>query len=126
MKVNSQRYFFPSVIWGLIILYLSCGNSVQLPPSFWDFLAIDKIGHFIFYGIFSFLIAYGFFKRKNKMSRKERNWSWIISSLYGMGMEILQFSLFPNRYFEILDIIANISGSLIGILIFKFIFLKTR
>jgi len=120
------RYFIPAVIWGLLILYLSADPGINLPPSVWDFLGIDKIGHLTFYGIFSFLIAYGYFKLPQTAIKKGLVNTLIISSGYGLAMEIMQYSFFPNRYFEVLDIIANIIGSFVGILLFHHIFLKTR
>ena len=88
---------------------------------------MDKVGHLVFYGILTFLIAYGFYKVKNQFINKKMLFNaLIISAVYGISMEIMQYSFFPNRYFEILDIIANISGSIVGILFFKYIYYKTR
>lgn len=121
-----MKYFIPAILWACLILYLSSGPSVQFPPSFWDFLAIDKIGHFVFYGILAYLIAFGFCKKNQVILKNTLLKSLIISSIYGISMELMQYSFFPNRYFEVLDIIANISGSLLGILFFKYIYHKTR
>ena len=119
--------FLPAIIWGLLTLYLSSSSGIQLPPSFWDFIAVDKVGHLVFYGILAYLIAYGFYRNKNlSINKKTLFIVLIISSLYGISLEFIQYSFFPNRYFEILDIIANISGSIIGILFFKYIYYKTR
>ena len=125
--VRNLTFFFPAIIWGLIILYLSSSSGVQFPASFWDFLAVDKLGHLIFYGILTYLIGLGFYKTKNQFINKKTLFiSLIISTCYGICMELMQYSFFPNRYFEILDIIANISGSIVGILFFKYIYYKTR
>ena len=125
--VRNLTFFFPAVIWGLIVLYLSSGPGIQLPASIWDFIAVDKVGHLVFYGILTYLIADGFYKMKDSfINKKTLSISLIISSIYGICLEFMQYSLFPNRYFEILDIIANISGSIIGILFFKYIYYKTR
>ena len=125
--VRNLTFFFPAIIWGLIILYLSSDPGIQLPSSFWDFLAVDKLGHLVFYGILTYLIGLGFYKRKNQFFDKKMSFiALIISATYGIAMEIMQYSFFPNRYFEILDIIANISGSIVGILFFKYIYYKTR
>lgn len=125
--ISNLISFFPAIIWSLIILYLSSGPGIQLPPSFWDFIAVDKVGHLVFYGILAYLIAFGFYKIKNQFINKKTLFiSLIISSIYGICLEFMQYSFFPNRYFEILDIIANISGSIIGILFFKYIYYKTR
>ena len=125
--IQSLTFFFPAIIWGLIILYLSSGSSIQLPPSVWDIIAVDKVGHLVFYGILAYLIALGYYKKQpNQISIKALVVVCLISSIYGICLEFMQYALFPNRYFEILDIIANISGSLIGILFFKYIYYKTR
>lgn len=124
--VRNLKFFIPTILWSLLILYLSSGPGIQLPPSYLDFLGVDKLGHLVFYGIFSFLIAYSLFKSTQVIRKKILFNALIFSSFYGICMEIMQYSFFPNRYFEIWDIIANISGSLIGILIFKYIFFKTR
>ncbi len=120
-----MKYFIPSIIWALLILFLSSGPGIQLPKSTID-LSIDKVGHFIFYGILAFSIAYGYFKNNPTKDKKGLFKALIISGFYGICLEIMQYSFFPNRYFEVLDIIANISGSLIGILFFKYIYYKTR
>lgn len=124
--VRNLKYFTPAILWSLLILFLSSGPGVQLPPSVFDLLEVDKLGHLIFYGILAFLIAYALFKGSSTIRKKILFNALIISSIYGICLEIMQYSFFPNRYFEIWDIIANISGSLLGILIFKYIFFKTR
>ena len=44
----------------------------------------------------------------------------IISILYGISIEVIQFTFFPGRYFENLDILANIIGSFTGLFLFNF------
>jgi len=123
--ISNLKYFIPAIIWALIILFLSSGPGIQLPKSTID-LSIDKLGHFVFYGILAFLIAYGYYKHNPAIHENGLFKALIISGFYGICLEIMQYSFFPNRYFEVLDIIANISGSLIGILFFKYIYYKTR
>jgi VanZ family protein len=43
-----------------------------------------------------------------------------LCSAYGVLMEIMQFAFFKGRYFEVLDIIANIIGSFTGLFVFKY------
>ncbi len=47
----------------------------------------------------------------------------VISGGYGILMELIQYGFFPNRYFEVQDIIANIIGSLIGLYLYRRYFL---
>jgi len=93
------------------------GNQASRINPF-DFFQSDKVLHIVAYGILSVWVGY--------ILRAESNEKWWILALvlavfFGTLMEILQFSLFTGRYFEILDIIANIIGSLIGVLLIRFI-----
>ena len=84
-----------------------------------DLLTQDKLLHFGCYFVLTILWAYGLDKLKNK---RPLVIAIIIATIVGISMETCQFLFFEGRLFEILDIIANISGSLIGALVFiKFI-----
>ena len=98
---------------------LSTRASVSLPFSWTDFLAVDKIGHAVAYGSLTLAVLWGIWKEQNLSTPKVSNWVVIVCSTYGIMLEIVQFTFFPNRYFEVLDILANIIGSLIGLFIFR-------
>ncbi len=110
--------FLPAILWALIILILSAGPGISLPEEWWDLFSPDKFGHLAFYGVLSFLLIYGFFKRKDYSKKKEIQ-SIILASSFGIAMEVMQYAFFPGRYFEIMDIIANIIGSIIGLVLFR-------
>ena len=84
--VRNLKYFIPAIIWGLIILYLSSGPGVQLPMTF-D-ISIDKLGHFVFYGILAFLITLGLQKKESVISENTLFKSFIVSSLYGISGDV--------------------------------------
>ena len=113
------KKILPSIAWAILILYLSSTTSINLPESFWDFISMDKLGHFGIYGIFTFLLLKGFQKSDLKLEQKDVYFALTISILYGIGMEVMQYTFFPGRYFENLDIIANIIGSFTGLLFYK-------
>lgn len=81
---------------------------------------MDKIGHFTIYGIFAFLLLQNLTHPVFNLGKKAVFIALIISILYGIVMEVMQYAFFPGRYFENLDIIANIIGSFTGLLIFNF------
>lgn len=70
----------------------------------------DKIGHLIAYLTLGFIWLLVFHAQKNKELKT-------LLFLFSMGMliELTQFYFLVGRYFEILDIIANISGTILGI-----------
>ena len=111
--------FIPSIVWALLILYLSSVTGLNLLESLRDIFSIDKIGHFGIYGIFTFLLLKAFHPSSSVWKKNGVYWALIISIVYGISMEVMQYTFFPGRYFENLDIIANIIGSFTGLLFFK-------
>ena len=114
------KALLPSILWSLVILVLSAMPGISLPESFWDFISIDKLAHIGVYGIQTFLLLMGLSTQISNDAKKVAVIALIISILYGILMEAMQYTFFPYRYFEYLDIIANIIGSFTGLLIFKF------
>ncbi len=110
-------YFLPAFIWGVIIFVLSTSGGINLPESWWDVISVDKVGHLVFYGIFCFLILWGFLKSYHKTP-----YLGAISGcfLYGLMLEVIQFTFFPFRFFEYFDILANILGILFGAFAFYY------
>lgn len=109
----------PTVGWAIFIAALSLTPSINLPESFWDLLQPDKFAHAFVYGVLAFLGLRGFWKANNQITQKHNVFTILGSSIYGIMLEIMQYSFFPNRYFEVMDIIANIIGVFIGSYLFK-------
>lgn len=114
------KALLPSLLWSIVILVLSAMPGISLPESFWDFISMDKLGHIGVYGIQTFLLLKGLSSQITNDAKKVAVIALIISILYGILMEGMQYTFFPYRYFEYLDIFANIIGSLTGLLIFNF------
>jgi VanZ family protein len=115
------KNFIPAIAWAVVILILSASSGVKIPESLSEIKGTDKIGHIAIYTIFSIFIFFGVFKTENKMPGNSIALFIVgLSSAYGILMEIMQFAFFTGRYFEVLDIIANIIGSFTGLFIFKY------
>lgn len=65
----------------------------------------------------SFLGAHALYQYMSKKSAIV--YSFLFGVVVGIVLEILQDTTFSGRSFEYLDIIANISGSILGILLFN-------
>lgn len=79
----------------------------------------DKLLHFGCYFILTIFWSNGLYRIGK--SNAVRN-AMIITIIVGFVMEVCQYLFFEGRAFEFLDLIANISGSLVGALVFiKFI-----
>jgi VanZ family protein len=114
------KFYLPALIWAIIILYLS---AKTLPQLNLDFKLSDKVNHFAAYGLLSVLMGWGIWKTEKVLKLKVLLIILIISSTYGVLMEIMQYLFFPNRYFDYGDMIANILGSIIGIFIIRIYYL---
>lgn len=118
-----MKYYYPVTIWGIIIIILSSIGGVNLPESFWDFIALDKVAHFGVYAIFVVLAFWGAEKNGHYLKFNLSVLVIGIAVFLGILMEIMQYSFFPNRYFELYDIIANIIGAFVGSTIYKRFFI---
>ncbi|MEM9917236.1 MAG: VanZ family protein [Bacteroidota bacterium] len=122
------KYYLPLFGWSLLILFLSTGPGVDLPEKLVDLLAPDKWAHAFVYAVMTVLMLWAF--QKTDLLTKSRYLWWTIAiifcSSYGILMEWIQQTFFPNRYFEVLDILANIIGSFTGAYLYKrFFIIKT-
>jgi len=119
------KYYIPAILWSLVILFLSTTGGINLPSSWWDYISLDKVGHLVVYGLFTILLIWGFTQNRTlPLVKIKRNIALGISIIYGIGMEVVQYTFFPGRFFEIPDIIANIIGSILGLYLYKRFFNK--
>lgn len=110
MGVN-KRYVLSS-LWLCLIAFLSLVNvNSDSTPGWTDILHADKIGHLVVYGILAYLM---------RRDRIHVVVVFLVVILFGTTMEFLQERYFEFRQFELLDIIANISGALIGMVIYQY------
>lgn len=98
------------IVLSIIVLSLIPGPSIA-KFRLQDLLAIDKLGHFLFYGsaAFCFLKYYSITKLVSPI--------WIIGIalfLMGLSLEIIQSISNQGRQFDVLDLLANTLGIYAG------------
>ncbi len=104
------------VVWAIFIFIASTvGVGLNLPSTWADLISWDKLAHGFVYAVFCFLLVLSF--PKGQKLKSVVVLAVIISIVYGATMEFLQYTFFPNRYFEIFDIFANTVGSVLGAII---------
>ncbi len=118
MKLNPLFWFIPSFIVFVGILLLS--TVLSIPVQLEGVSFTDKLSHIFAYFVLIITLLFAFYKNG---ILQLKNWVMLIilCSAYGIVLEFTQFSLFPNRYFEWLDALANVLGALIGSIIFRLI-----
>ena len=113
------RIYWKSLLVAIVIAYGSLTSGENLPES--SLLSIphaDKIMHALMYAALSLLIL-----AANKRLEIQNNQAYTITFaiLYGSCMEWLQMTLTQTRQGELLDIVANLTGVLLGWILFKFL-----
>jgi len=118
-----MKSFLPAIIWGIFILIMSSFPGDDIPKSFiFNIPFADKIIHFFLYFLLVILILFGSLRKsKNTLIIRKFLFAFFISLLYGILMEVLQYFVFITRSADLMDIVANIAGSFIGLLTFYYI-----
>lgn len=118
------RYYKNALIWAFFIFILSIiPVTGRLRFDLLGLFTIDKLAHFVLYSIFCLFIAIGYAKYYSRNYRIKYifRWSFSVSALFGIVIEIIQPFAMSNRSFDVLDMIANTLGCLGGWLLFKII-----
>lgn len=86
----------------------------------WNFLMLDKIAHFGLFLFFAFFLWRGFNKQTQNiiLKRNALTFSALIGIGYAISAEFLQ-QLTSDRNFEWQDIVANLLGCLVGLLLYR-------
>jgi VanZ family protein len=113
VKISKQAYWLLPILWGAWIIYLSLlpGNAGIL--KLFGIPHFDKVAHMGAYGVWSFLFLFA--AQKTLGDSKKIMW-WIIGALIlvGCGLEFAQYYMHEGRSFEVLDMVANSIGSVLG------------
>ncbi|MBC5775656.1 VanZ family protein [Pontibacter sp. KCTC 32443] len=93
--------------------------------SVWDLFSFDGFAHAVMFALLCFLMIVGMSKQYTfpKLKHSSIRISFFISTMFGIAIEILQFSVVPGRSAEIMDIVSNTIGCLIGIIVFRWIYI---
>lgn len=111
--LKKKTILYLAIGWSLLIIFLSLvslssiKDPIKVPYK-------DKAVHFVFYFVFVLLWKLWNFKTS------ALKYSWIIlliAILLGISIEYCQSSFTSDRKFEILDIVANTFGALIGYIV---------
>ena len=118
-------YYLPAILLAIVIFLLSTAFGANVPNPIPDVISPDKIGHAVAYFCLTSAFLWGFYK--NNRLNKRRVWMIIlICACYGIALEIVQFSFFPNRNFEWWDMFANFVGATTAYTTIRFFKLNNR
>ena len=122
------KYYAPAIGWGIFIFILSTlpGKDFPQVPDIMDLLSVDKLVHTLFYAVLTWLILRGITRSSDWTNRS--NYFLLIgfvvaifSASFGWFLEWYQKNYCEDRYFEILDGVANTIGAFISWISFSFL-----
>jgi VanZ family protein len=112
-----------AVIYLATVAILSLMPSYDL-PRFTIFPEIDKVVHISMYLGLSFLACWSLEIKRDQMKPLYLLLTSVF--MYGVLMEILQRTMHNGRNFDFRDMLANLTGAIIGILIYRYFDRKHR
>lgn len=121
------KSYWAALLWAAFILLLCGLPGYDLPNiNFWAIDIEDKLAHVGVFAVLGFLMVYG---RVRHHSRNEKPMPGIPFLLflilavgYGALTEILQGLIFPSRFADFFDFIADAIGGGLGISLGNFYF----
>ena len=116
-KKRKQLLLFRNIIWALVIFVLCAMPSEDIPNPNWDIPHLDKVVHFGMFFIMAVLLCSELGYQTNLTQRKIYLITVTISLIYGGVIEILQ-QYFFNRSGDILDLLADVLGAIVGCLLY--------
>jgi VanZ family protein len=123
--MKSKLYYLPAIVWATLVL-IACA----LPPSdvneisFFSFPHMDKVAHFSFHFGLIFLILWGKDKQNKINNLPSIVYPSILVLLFGISIEFLQAYVFIGRSASVFDEMANTVGLIIGILFYKYLYIR--
>lgn len=109
-----------------MVILLLTGLPGSCFPKVNPQIGLDKVGHLTMYLGFAFITLWGYRKQYqengNSYRRKALWLTLAISIVFGALTEVMQETLIPSRIGSIYDWIADIVGSIIGVVLFYFFY----
>lgn len=116
------RHNFLGIAWAVFILVLSAIPGDQFEKSKYEY--VDKVIHGILFTVLYYQLSVGFIKQRVFRSLRERTLLkvFVICTVYGIAIEVLQGTVFLNRSIEFGDIMFNLAGCVTGLVVFLAIY----
>jgi VanZ family protein len=115
-------YLLPAIVWLFVIALLLSMPANNIPKTpFLNIPHFDKLVHVILFAVFVVLLNYGFYKQKSAgFYHCHYTISMLTGVLTGIGTELLQEYFALGRSGDLIDLLADIAGSIAGWVFFWF------
>ncbi|TDE31932.1 VanZ family protein [Flavobacterium ranwuense] len=120
-----QIYFLAVLLWAGVIAFSCLVQLNNVPLG--DVSNLDKLVHVFFHFVLTMLCFLFFQKQANAVnSLKPIIVSFLVSVFFGIGIEIAQELLTATRHADVFDVLANLSGAILGVAFIILLDLKTK
>lgn len=125
LLVPKQIYFCAALFWSGIILVSCLIKSNEIPQI--EIPYIDKVIHSFFYFVFT-LLWFLYFKKifNDSNNSKPLVISFVFSLFFGIGIELLQQFVTDTRKADVIDVLANMTGATLTVVVIVLINKHTR
>ena len=112
------KYNWFAFVWALIILAGHAVPGNELPQPHWYLFEFDKLVHTVLFAVWAFSMGNGFNKQTKYYLLKRRYIGVIVivSLMYSLSLETLQYAIFVDRAFQVEDLVADLLGTVMGLL----------
>ncbi|MCK4535691.1 MAG: VanZ family protein [Desulfuromonadales bacterium] len=104
------------LIWCALILWLSLDPS---PPRLPGIFGWDKLLHALAYGLLALLVARVLVCLCNGQNHGAWWQAWLVATLFGLLLEVLQMTMHNGRTAEWGDLLADALGALVVCVLFR-------
>lgn len=119
LLVLKNAIFSLAISWTILIAVLCLVKFTDL-PSF-GVSGADKYVHFTFHFVFTILWGFYFWAKLNEITIPKIGSVVILSFCYGILIEILQETSTKTRHADIFDVLANVTGAIVALVLFVLI-----
>lgn len=121
---NNRLSFLPALIWWLFTFYLLVLPGNDLPEISWsNRIYLDKWIHIVLFAVLVILWSIPFLK-KPLVSTSVYIIILMAAWLYGIVMEFVQKYFVPLRSFDVIDMLGDGVGCVLGYLFIKYVLRK--
>lgn len=116
------KYLLPAIIWTLVTMVLiSIPGSAFPSTSLFKIPHFDKLVHLGIFAVFALLANYGLYMQRDFFfSRYHYTISLVSGVIFGVITEWFQLHYVPGRSGEWPDLLADVLGSLAGMVMFYY------
>jgi VanZ family protein len=125
LLVPKQIYFLAALLWAGVIAFFCLVQLNNVPLG--EVSNLDKLVHVFFHFVLTVLCFLFFQKYTNALnSFKSIIISFLFSVFFGIGIEIAQELFTTTRHADVFDVLANLSGAILGVAVVILLDLKTK